>query len=183
MFGTSLYQLMPIQLIPLLCSVRHLSSYAVAYWQGASLAYAAMIQLTEDGSVKAPKFFTANIIFGSYLGVLDLKTKVFCRKMKQIHFPMDKGMDSQCQNSADSLAENSPNASKNFSTICLPKPKSFRFLKKKLPPGCPPADSSCRVGLIQIGISQKKLDTFSHLKGSIPGFKFLSRPLESGMDP
>ena len=41
-------------------------------------------------------------------------------------------MDSQCQNSADSLAESTPNASKNFSPICLPKPKSFRFKRKKL---------------------------------------------------
>ena len=38
--------------------------------------------------------------------------------------------DSQCQNSANILAENTPNASKNFSPICLPKPKSFKFLKK-----------------------------------------------------
>ena len=34
--------------------------------------------------------------------------------------------------SADSPAENTPNASKNFSPKCLPKPKSSRFLKKKL---------------------------------------------------
>ena len=38
-------------------------------------------------------------------------------------------MHSQCQNSADSLAENTTNASKNFSPICLPKPKNFEFLK------------------------------------------------------
>ena len=38
--------------------------------------------------------------------------------------------DSQCQNSAYSLARNTPNASQNFSLICLPKPKSFKFLKK-----------------------------------------------------
>ena len=30
----------------------------------------------------------------------------------------------------NSLAENTPNASKNFGPICLPKPKSFEFLKK-----------------------------------------------------
>ena len=31
---------------------------------------------------------------------------------------------------ADSLAQITPNASKNFSPKCLPKPKSLRFLKK-----------------------------------------------------
>ena len=31
---------------------------------------------------------------------------------------------------ADSLAENTPNASINFSPICLSKPKPFEFLKK-----------------------------------------------------
>ena len=31
---------------------------------------------------------------------------------------------------ADSLAENTPNASKSFSPKCLPQPKSSRFLKK-----------------------------------------------------
>ena len=31
---------------------------------------------------------------------------------------------------ADSLAENTPNVAKNFSPKCLPKPKSFGFLKK-----------------------------------------------------
>ena len=39
-------------------------------------------------------------------------------------------LDSLCQNSADSLAENTPNASKDFSPICQPKPESFEFLKK-----------------------------------------------------
>ena len=37
---------------------------------------------------------------------------------------------------ADSLDENTPNASKHFSPKCLPKPKSFGFLKKSLS-GCP----------------------------------------------
>ena len=37
---------------------------------------------------------------------------------------------------ADSPAENTPNASKNFSPKCLPKPKSSGFLKKALS-GCP----------------------------------------------
>jgi hypothetical protein len=31
---------------------------------------------------------------------------------------------------ADNLTENTPNASKNFSPKCLPKPESSRFLKK-----------------------------------------------------
>ena len=38
--------------------------------------------------------------------------------------------DSQCQISANSLAENTPNTSNNFSPICLPVPESFEFLKK-----------------------------------------------------
>jgi len=37
---------------------------------------------------------------------------------------------------ADSPVENTPNASKNFRSKCLLKPKSLRFLKKKLS-GCP----------------------------------------------
>ena len=37
---------------------------------------------------------------------------------------------------ADSLAKNTPNASINFSPICLLKPKSLGFLKKALS-GCP----------------------------------------------
>ena len=43
--------------------------------------------------------------FGSIceLYVLDLKTKVFCKKKNQLHFPMDKGRNSQCQNSANTL--------------------------------------------------------------------------------
>ena len=33
---------------------------------------------------------------------------------------------------ADSPAKNTPNASKHFSSKCLPKPKSLRFLKKTI---------------------------------------------------
>jgi hypothetical protein len=47
-------------------------------------------KFTEDGSVKA----LSQILYGQYhiweLYVLDLKTKVFCRKKIQIHFPIDK---------------------------------------------------------------------------------------------
>ena len=53
----------------------------------------------------------------------------FCKKINQIHFSMTKGV-SQCRNSADSLAENTSNASKHFCPICMLKPKSFRVLKK-----------------------------------------------------
>ena len=47
---------------------------------------------------------------------------------------MYKGLTAlQCTKmGADSLAENTPNASKKFSPICLPTPKSFGCLKKKL---------------------------------------------------
>ena len=41
-----------------------------------------------------------------------------------------KNMDKEPKWVADSPAENTPNASKNFSPKCLPKPKSLRFLKK-----------------------------------------------------
>ena len=62
-----------------------------------------------------------NTLFGIY--VLGPKTKVFCRKINQIHVSMS-------QNSADSSAKNTPNAPKFISPICLPKPKNFDFLKK-----------------------------------------------------
>ena len=75
----------------------------------------------------SPKFFTANILFWE-LYVLDLKTKVFVGKRTRYIFPWTR--DSQCQNSADRLAENIPIASKNFSPICLPKANSLGFLKK-----------------------------------------------------
>ena len=70
--------------------------------------------------------------FGSIweLYVLDLKAKVFVGKITNYIFPWTG--DLQCQNSANSLAENTPNASKYFSPICLPKPKIFDFLKKEL---------------------------------------------------
>ena len=64
----------------------------------------------------------------SYIGsiwelyVLHLKTKVFCGKRTSHIFPWKR--DSQWQNRANSLA------SKNFSPFGLPKPKSFKFLKK-----------------------------------------------------
>ena len=54
-----------------------------------------MVLSTKDGSVKALTqiLYGQNLIlgaFGSY--VLDLKTKAFCRKKNQLHFPMDKGL-------------------------------------------------------------------------------------------
>ena len=52
----------------------------------------------------------------------------FVGKRSSYTFPWTR--DSQCQNSANSLAGNSQNARQNFSPICLPKPKSFEFLKK-----------------------------------------------------
>ena len=73
------------------------------------------------------KFFTANFLFWE-LYVLELKSKVFCWKRTSYIFPWKR--DSQCQNSAKSLAQNNPNGSKNFSSICLPQPKKFEFLKK-----------------------------------------------------
>ena len=66
-----------------------------------------------------------------HLGVICFIPKnlsFFLGKRTSYIFPRTR--DSQCQNSANSLAENTPNASKNFSPICLPKPKSFEFLKK-----------------------------------------------------
>ena len=52
----------------------------------------------------------------------------FVGKRTSYSFPWKK--KSLCQNSAYTLARNTPNASKNFGPICLPKPKSFEFLKK-----------------------------------------------------
>ena len=59
------------------------------------------------------KFFTPIFHFGS---------------ITSYTFPWTR--NSQCQKSANSLAENTQNAPQNFSPICLPKPKSFKFLKK-----------------------------------------------------
>ena len=41
-----------------------------------------------------PKFFTANILFWEYLGVMCFRPKNqrFCRKENQLHFPMNKGL-------------------------------------------------------------------------------------------
>ena len=79
------------------------------------------------------KFFAAQIqipLTNKYLEV-GYKGLFFCR---------NNGKHGQETHStkmgADSLAENIPNASKNFSPKCLPKPKSSRFLKKALC-GCP----------------------------------------------
>ena len=46
------------------------------------------------------------------LYMLGLKPRLFCRKKQS-----DTFSNSQCQNSADSLDENTPNASKHFSSI------------------------------------------------------------------
>ena len=52
-------------------------------------------KFTEDGSVKA----LPQILYGQYdiqeLYILDLKTKVFCSKMNQIHLPMATGLTVQ----------------------------------------------------------------------------------------
>ena len=55
---------------------------------------------TDDGRVKA----IFQILYGQYYKWIH----TVCRKNNQVHFPMDK-------NCADSLAENTPNASKIFS--------------------------------------------------------------------
>ena len=75
--------------------------------------------------------------FGSIweLYILDLNTNFFEGKITNYTFPWTR--DSQYQNSGNRLAGNTPNASKIFSPICLPKPKSFDFFKKKALSGCP----------------------------------------------
>ena len=73
------------------------------------------------------KFFEAQIqipLPNKYLGV-GYKGLV-CRNNGWIMENMDKEL------TVPKWAENTPNASKNFSPKCLPKPKSSRFLKKKL---------------------------------------------------
>ena len=91
-------------------------------------------RLTKVGSEKALfQFFLWPISYSGViweLYVIDLKTKFFVEKEPDT-FSHGQGTHvSQCQNSADSFAKNTLSASKNFSTICLPKPKSF-YLKKK----------------------------------------------------
>ena len=78
-----------------------------------------------------PRLFTINFIFGIYLGVLCFrpeKSKFLVEKKTRYIFPWTR--DSQCKDSSDSLPKNTPNASKNVSPICLPKPKSFEFFKR-----------------------------------------------------
>ena len=61
-----------------------------------------------------------------------------CFRPENQSFCREKQSDTRSQflNSADSLAQNTPNASKCFNPICQPKPKTLRFLKKNLS-GCP----------------------------------------------
>ena len=80
-----------------------------------------------------PKFFTPL----SYLGdiwdifVLGLKTKVFCRKNNQIHFPMDKGL--AVPKWALIVRPKIPQMPQKYiSPICLPpKPKRLGYHWKK----------------------------------------------------
>ena len=66
----------------------------------------------------------ANMIFGIYLGyICAWKPKFFVEKTTKSIFPWTR--DSQCQNSADCLAKNTPNVPKFMNPICLPKPKSL----------------------------------------------------------
>ena len=61
----------------------------------------------------------------SYLGFIGLKTKTYVGKTTKYIFPWTR--DSQCQDSSESLVENTPDAPKFISPICLPKPKSLGF--------------------------------------------------------
>ena len=74
------------------------------------------------------KFFTSNFLFWEHLGFVCFRSDFVGKKPSYI---FSWTTSSQCQNSANNLTENTPNASKNFSPIWLPKPKSFKFLKKK----------------------------------------------------
>ena len=60
------------------------------FWFDASKFAKSNSPKTEVGTL-FPEFFTAHILFWE-LYVLDLKTKVFCRKEIQLLFPMDKGL-------------------------------------------------------------------------------------------
>ena len=69
--------------------------------------------------------FKSQITCYKYLGV-GYKDLAFCRNNSLIMENMDKEF------TVPKWANNTPNASKHFSPKCLPKPKSSRFLKKKL---------------------------------------------------
>ena len=66
---------------------------------------------------------------------------------------------------ADSPAENTPNASKNFSPKCLPKPKSSRFLKKDLSGVRNPWFMAQRRRHLLLDQSGKYQGQFSHCTG------------------
>ena len=70
--------------------------------------------------------------FGSIweLHFLDLKTKVFVGIRTSYIFPWTR--DSQCQNSANSLAESTPNASKIFWRNLSAQAHKFWIFEKKL---------------------------------------------------
>ena len=75
----------------------------------------------------------SQIFYGQYniwdiyvLGLKTKNTKFFVGKTTKSNFPWT--MDSQCQKSADSYAENTPNAPKFISQVCLPKHKSLRYV-------------------------------------------------------
>ena len=67
---------------------------------------------------------------------MDIKAYFFFRNNGQILNGEHGQGTHSTKMGADSLAENSLNASKKFSPKCLPKPKSLKFLKKALS-GCP----------------------------------------------
>ena len=84
---------------------------------------------------KCEGYFSTSLWPKSYLGVipdlyvLNLKTKVFCRKNNQIHFSMDTGLT--VPNSAVSLAENTPNAAKKNQPKMSAQVQKFRIFEKK----------------------------------------------------
>ena len=84
------------------------------------------------------KFFTANILFWEHLGVICFRPKTkgfFLGKRTSYIFLWTR--DSQCQNSANSLAENTPNKClKKFQPNLSAQAHKLKFFEKKLS-GCP----------------------------------------------
>ena len=77
------------------------------------------------------KFFTANILFWEYLGVVCFRPKnLFCKKKIQLHFPMNKGLTvpKQCQQ----FGWKQPKCPPKFQPNLSAQAQKFRIFEKKL---------------------------------------------------
>ena len=76
------------------CSLRYIDLVSNLFSQTVKGTYRYEIPPKTEVRTLFSEFFTAHILFWEIweLYVLDLKTKVNCKKINQIHFPIDKGL-------------------------------------------------------------------------------------------